>query len=219
MARTAKQTLETIDSVRKLLDDLAATTRAERLTFETRLREERPKLEEQLKQERNKLDKDLSNEYSELKRQLKARETDRQRLEDSLRKGVHPNEGEAIERLLAEAQQAEKLLKARLTTVAWEEHGKKMHEELEARQRPKLMELAAKEKDWKDQVDRLDAKEKRLKELQTAAAPTLGAVKQELVSSEKQITTSLQELDRSYAGVRGYSPALPSKNGKGDMQD
>lgn len=206
VTRTVNEVVATTQQVRVGLDDLAAPIREERAGLENRLREERSRLEENQHEGRLSLELDLREKRSGLEKNLKARVAERQRLEETLRKGVHPAERKAVESRLAEAQQAENRLHDEI--AEHEKRAQEMLEKLDAKEKRSLAELDSQEKLWKGRLEELVIKERHLKELEKEAAPILEALKQQLETSQKRLNESVQELDRSYAGVRGYSSDL-----------
>ena len=202
MALTAKAVLASSDRVLTSLGDLSAPIRNERSELERRLREERAKVESQLKEERLRVEGRLRDERSSLEERLRARELERQRLEETLRKGVHPAERPSIERALVEVEQAEQQARAELAT--YEGRAQQVLPELDAQERQKLAELDARESQLKSELRDVAAKEKRLKELEKYAAPVVQTLKREIDMQQDRLSDSVRKLEQSYAGTETY---------------
>lgn len=202
MVLTAKAVLASSDQVLTSLGDLSASIRSERSEVERRLRDERPEVERRLKEDRLRMEGRLRDERSALEERLRARGIERQRLEETLRKGVHPAERPSIERALLEVEQAEQ--RARAELVNYEGRAQQVLRDLAAEEQRKLAELSAKESQLTSQLRDVAAKEKRLKELEKDAAPVVQTLKQEIHMQQERLSHSVRTLEQSYAGAETY---------------
>jgi hypothetical protein len=202
MLVTAKAVLASSGQVLTGLGDLSASIRSERSELEKRLRDERPRLERQLKDERLRVEGRLRDERSALEERLRARGIERQRLEETLRKGVHPAERPSVEKALIEVEQAEQ--RARVELVNHEGRAQQVLRDLVAEEQRKQAEIDTKESQLTSQLRDVGAKEKRLKELEKGAAPVLQILQQEIRMQQEQLSHSVRTLEQSYAGAETY---------------